>query len=48
MLTPSCTICFSVPYLAMYGIEKIVFLDKPVTVEPIASVLREDDPDFRK
>ena len=39
---------FNAIFTAMHGIEKIILLYKLFTVEPIAYVIREHDPDFRK
>jgi len=37
---------FNAIFMAMHGPDKIVFLDKPFTVEPVAWAIRKNDPDF--
>lgn len=37
---------FNAVFMAMHGSEKLVFLDKPFTKEPVAWAIRKDDPDF--
>ena len=39
---------YNVVFMAMYGENKLVFLDKPFTVEPLAWAIRKNDPDFLK
>lgn len=39
---------FNAVFTAMHGTEKLVFLDKPFTSEPVAWAIRKDDPDFLK
>ena len=39
---------YNVVFMAMYGGEKLVFLDKPFTTEPLAWAIRKNDPDFLK
>jgi len=39
---------FNAVFTAMHGTEKLVFLDKPFTSEPIAWAIRKNDPDFLK
>ena len=35
-------------FSAMHGTDKLVFLDKPFTTEPLAWAIRKNDPDFLK
>ena len=37
---------FNTVFMAMHGIDKLVFLDKPFTEEPIAWAIRKNDPHF--
>ncbi len=37
---------YNAVFMAMYGKEKLVFLDKPFTQEPIAWAIRKNDPHF--
>jgi len=37
---------YNAVFMAMYGKEKLVFLDKPFTQEPIAWAIRKNDPQF--
>lgn len=39
---------FNAVFFAMHGKDKLVFLDKPFTTEPIAWAIRKNDPDFLK
>lgn len=39
---------FNAVFIAMHGTDKLVFLDKPFTTEPIAWAIRKNDPDFLK
>ena len=39
---------FNAVFMAMHKTDKLVFLDKPFTTEPIAWALRKNDPDFLK
>ena len=39
---------FNVVFMAMHGRDRLVFLDKPFTHEPIARAIRKNDPDFMK
>lgn len=39
---------FNAVFSALHGTDKIIFLDKPFTVEPIAWAIRQNDPDFLK
>jgi polar amino acid transport system substrate-binding protein len=39
---------YNVVFMAMYGGENLVFLDKPFTTEPLAWGVRKNDPDFLK
>lgn len=39
---------FNAVFMAMHGKDKLVFLDRPFTREPIAWAIRKDDPDFLK
>ena len=37
---------YNAVFMAMYGKNKLIFLDKPFTKEPIAWAIRKDDPSF--
>ncbi len=37
---------YNAVFMAMHGKEKLVFLDKPFTQEPIAWAIRKNDPHF--
>ncbi len=37
---------FNAVFSSLHGSDKIIFLDKPFTVEPIAWAIRKNDPDF--
>jgi len=39
---------FNTVFSAMHGTDKLVFLDKPFTTEPLAWAIRKNDPDFLK
>lgn len=39
---------FNAVFFDMYGKDRLVFLDKPFTVEPLAWAIRKNDPDFLK
>ncbi len=39
---------YNVVFVAMHGADKLIFLDKPFTVEPLAWAIRKNDPDFLK
>ena len=39
---------YNVVFMAMHGQDKLVFLDQPFTVEPLAWAIRKNDPDFLK
>ena len=39
---------YNVVFMAIHGEDKLVFLDKPFTVEPLAWAIRKNDPDFLK
>lgn len=39
---------YNAVFMAMYGKEKLIFLDKPFTKEPIAWAIRKNDPSFLK
>jgi polar amino acid transport system substrate-binding protein len=39
---------YNVVFMAMHGEDKLVFLNKPFTVEPLAWAIRKNDPDFLK
>lgn len=39
---------FNAVFIAMHGTDKLVFLDKPFTTEPLAWAIRKNDPDFLK
>jgi len=39
---------FNAVFYAMNPSDKLVFLDKPFTIEPIAWAIRKNDPDFKK
>ncbi|SLM32548.1 Extracellular solute-binding protein family 3 [Desulfamplus magnetovallimortis] len=39
---------YNAVFMTMYGKEKLVFLDKPFTEEPIAWAIRKNDPEFMK
>ncbi len=37
---------YNVVFMAMHGADKLVFLDEPFTIEPLAWAIRKNDPDF--
>ncbi len=39
---------YNVVFVAMHGADKLIFLDKPFTTEPLAWAIRKNDPDFLK
>jgi polar amino acid transport system substrate-binding protein len=39
---------YNVVFMAMYGTDKLIFLDEPFTTEPLAWAIRKNDPDFLK
>lgn len=39
---------YNAVFMAMHGENKLVFLDRPFTVEPLAWAIRKNDPDFLK
>lgn len=39
---------YNVVFMAMHGADKLIFLNKPFTTEPLAWAIRKNDPDFLK